>query len=81
MEIRKLMKKQEKSISIEAAKTQKAVEAEGASTFVGASKIGWTLQTTMKNPKRKKESVEEFEYNSDDDPDWIDYLRTTNWRL
>lgn len=52
------------------------MEVEGSSTFVRASKIGRTSETIMKNPKKEKEPAEEFEYNSYDDQDYIDFLIT-----
>lgn len=89
-EISKPMKKQEKEKKIRSAataKAQKDMEAGGSSTSVRASKIGRTLETKMKNPKKEKEHAEELECNSDDDQDYIDFLRTYDdgvdqvWRL
>lgn len=52
------------------------MEAEASSSSTGASKIGRTSKTTMKNPRKEKEPGEEFEYKSDDDRYYIDFRRT-----
>lgn len=78
-DISKLMKKkkrEEQVSSAEAAKAQKVMEVEGSSTSVRASKIGRTSDTIMKNPTKEKEHAKEFEYNTDYDQDYVDYLRT-----
>lgn len=72
----KKQQREEKIRFVEAAKTQKVMEAEGSITFVRDSKIGKTLETKMKNPIKEKEPTEEFEYNTDHDEDYINFLGT-----
>lgn len=52
------------------------MEAEGSSTYVGASKIERTSKTILKNPTKQKDHVEKNEYNTDDDQDYVDFLKT-----
>ncbi|XP_050908719.1 uncharacterized protein LOC127122423 [Lathyrus oleraceus] len=80
-------KREEKIRFAEVVNAQKVMEVEGSRTSFGASKIGRTSETTMKNPSKEKELAEEFEYNSNDVQEYIDFLRTDNeevdqvWRM
>lgn len=52
------------------------MEVEGSSTSVGASKIGITSYTTWKRPSKEKEPTKDFEYNTEYDQEYVNFLIT-----